>query len=150
MSIKPIETHYAGRHFRSRLEARWAVFYDALHIAWRYEPEGFRLADDLLYLPDFYLPHLDCYVEIKPVEPTDIEDRKASLLAVATRRRVFLFVGQPGFHTGGVGYPSGQGESDSAYLYDGRYPDDTQDGMRAGCDLSYAWCVCFKVTVQVV
>lgn len=26
-SIKPIETIYNGYHFRSRLEARWAVFF---------------------------------------------------------------------------------------------------------------------------
>ena len=29
MEIKPIETHYKGYRFRSRLEARWAVFFDA-------------------------------------------------------------------------------------------------------------------------
>lgn len=38
--IKPIETRYAGCRFRSRLEARWAVFFDALKIEWEYEPEG--------------------------------------------------------------------------------------------------------------
>lgn len=32
MDIKPIETHYNGYRFRSRLEARWAVFFDALGI----------------------------------------------------------------------------------------------------------------------
>ena len=52
---KPIETHYKGYRFRSRLEARWAVFFDALQIPYRYEPEGFDL-NGLWYLPDFYLP----------------------------------------------------------------------------------------------
>jgi hypothetical protein len=28
MSAKAIETHYKGYRFRSRLEARWAVFFD--------------------------------------------------------------------------------------------------------------------------
>ncbi len=28
-SIKAIQTKYRGYHFRSRLEARWAVFFDA-------------------------------------------------------------------------------------------------------------------------
>lgn len=32
--IKPIETKYKGYRFRSRLEARWAVFFDALGISW--------------------------------------------------------------------------------------------------------------------
>ena len=38
MNIKPIETIYKGYRFRSRLEARWAVFFDALGIEYEYEP----------------------------------------------------------------------------------------------------------------
>ena len=41
--IKAIETVYKGYKFRSRLEARWAVFFDALGVEWEYEPEGFEL-----------------------------------------------------------------------------------------------------------
>ena len=40
--IKAIETEYSGHKFRSRLEARWAVFFDSLGIKWEYEPEGFE------------------------------------------------------------------------------------------------------------
>ena len=40
--IKAIETVYNGYRFRSRLEARWAVFFDAMQIRYEYEPEGFR------------------------------------------------------------------------------------------------------------
>jgi len=138
-TIQPIETAYAGRLFRSRLEARWAVFYDAIGVPWMYEPEGFQLADDVRYLPDFFLPHLDSYIEIKPTEPTESETRKAELLAVATRRRVFVFWGLPGYHTN-PGYPSGQIEGDGAYLYDGRRFDIT-DGQ-AAWDNYYTWCVC--------
>jgi len=39
--IKAIETVYNGYKFRSRLEARWAVFFDALGIEYEYEKEGF-------------------------------------------------------------------------------------------------------------
>lgn len=53
-AIKAIETKYAGHHFRSRLEARWAVFFDALKIPWEYEPEGFECPSGW-YLPDFLL-----------------------------------------------------------------------------------------------
>lgn len=70
--IKAIETRYAGCHFRSRLEARWAVFFDALKIEWQYEPQGFELNRKLTllpgkikYLPDFWLPDLACYGEVK-------------------------------------------------------------------------------------
>ena len=51
--IKPIETEYKGYRFRSRLEARWAVFFDACGVNWEYEPEGFDLGDGIYYLPDF-------------------------------------------------------------------------------------------------
>ena len=63
--IKAIETRYAGYHFRSRLEARWAVFFDSLKIKYRYEPEGFKFSDEC-YLPDFYLPDLKMFAEVKP------------------------------------------------------------------------------------
>src|SRR6187402_3278288 len=55
MVIRSIKTRYKGCQFRSRLEARWAVFFDALNIIWEYEKEGFRLSDGTLYLPDFWL-----------------------------------------------------------------------------------------------
>ena len=51
--MKPIETKYKGYNFRSRLEARWAVFFDALGLEWEYEPEGFEMSDGTKYLPDF-------------------------------------------------------------------------------------------------
>lgn len=65
-SIKPIETLWKGYRFRSRLEARWAVFFEELGIRWEYEPQGFELSDGTRYLPDFYLPDQNLYVEIKP------------------------------------------------------------------------------------
>lgn len=64
--IKAIETEYNGYRFRSRLEARWAVFFDQAGITYEYEPEGFELEDGTRYLPDFYLPDDDVYVEVKP------------------------------------------------------------------------------------
>jgi hypothetical protein len=69
--IKAIETEYSGHRFRSRLEARWALFFDTLKIAWEYEPEGFELATGEKYLPDFFLPKFHDYdaglwVEVKP------------------------------------------------------------------------------------
>ena len=69
--MKPIETEYKGDRFRSRLEARWARFFDACHVAWEYEPEGYDLGDGLYYLPDFLLHGVDgrdggdLYVEVK-------------------------------------------------------------------------------------
>lgn len=64
--MTPIPTTYAGVQFRSRLEARWAVFFDQLKIRWLFEPEGFELPSGARYLPDFYLPDLKIWAEIKP------------------------------------------------------------------------------------
>lgn len=63
--IKAIQTYYNGYWYRSRLEARWAVFFDAAGIKYVYEPEGFVGFDGSKYLPDFYLPVEDIYVEVK-------------------------------------------------------------------------------------
>jgi hypothetical protein len=60
--------------FRSRLEARWAVFFDTLRIKYAYEPEGFALQGGN-YLPDFYIPnqrtfrhgHNGLFVEVKGI-----------------------------------------------------------------------------------
>ena len=65
VNIKPIETEYNGYRFRSRLEARWAVFFDAAGIKYEYESEGFVCDDGTKYLPDFYLPKYNTYVEVK-------------------------------------------------------------------------------------
>ena len=74
--IRPIETEYNGYRFRSRLEARWAVFFDALGVDYEYEPEGFEMDDGTRYLPDFYLPNIDggVYVEVKGL--MDDDDRR--------------------------------------------------------------------------
>lgn len=70
MTIKPIETEYAGHRFRSRLEARWAVFFDKLGLRWHYEEEGYELPSGR-YLPDFRLERaaggrdLDLWCEVK-------------------------------------------------------------------------------------
>lgn len=96
--IKAIETRYAGCRFRSRLEARWAVFLDHLDIPWHYEPEGYDLPSGP-YLPDF-LVHpgtpLAFWLEIKPALPTGT--REAQLLAelsLATQIRGVMYCRQP-------------------------------------------------------
>lgn len=64
--IKAIDTIYNGYKFRSRLEARWAIFFDTLKIPYDYESEGFDLGEAGWYLPDFWLPRQKQWVEIKP------------------------------------------------------------------------------------
>jgi len=99
--IKAIETLYKGYRFRSRIEAKWAVFFDALSgVKWEYEKEGYILEDGTCYLPDFWIPVLHdydgegCFVEIKGVEPTDEERNKLELLAKGTGHKVLCFWGE--------------------------------------------------------
>lgn len=66
--IPAIQTLYDGVEFRSRLEARWAVFFNSIGVKWLYEPEGFELEDCGSYLPDFYLPYFESYFEVKPFD----------------------------------------------------------------------------------
>jgi hypothetical protein len=60
-----IQTRYAGRYFRSRTEARWAVLFDALGLDWQYEPERYRVRGKS-YLPDFWITDWDAWFEVKP------------------------------------------------------------------------------------
>lgn len=92
--IKAIETHYKGYRFRSRLEARWAVFFDALGIEWLYEHEGYQLPSGL-YLPDFWLPKLEMYAEVKPETPTAHEWQLCKELALITFTEVVVLDGLP-------------------------------------------------------
>jgi hypothetical protein len=132
---KSIPANYRGQHFRSRLEVRWAVFFDVLGIAWHYEPETFDLQgpDGLVrYLPDFWLPQQECYAEIKPGSPNEIEALKASLLARHTGRPVFVLARRPGHDTFG-------GYSQDGFSLSHTHHRFLPDGSHATL---FAWCVC--------
>jgi hypothetical protein len=64
--MEAIQTEYNGVLLRSRLEARWAILFDELNIKWVYEPDCFLLSNGQKYTPDFYIPKMDLYIEIKP------------------------------------------------------------------------------------
>lgn len=95
MTIKAIETQYKGYRFRSRLEARWAVFFDAMNWQWQYEVEGYKFDDGTCYLPDFYLPHYDIFIEIKGQAPNRAEIEKAIALGSGSGKAVAVVAGLP-------------------------------------------------------
>jgi hypothetical protein len=96
--MKAIETVYNGYRFRSRLEARWAVFFDTLGIPYEYEFEGYQLDDGAMYLPDFLLPDQDVFVEIKGTKPDESESNKA--MQLSELRPTILQRGLPGEYYG--------------------------------------------------
>lgn len=92
--LRAITTRYKNHSFRSRLEARYAVYFDHLGIKWEYEPEGFELGNGLRYLPDFWLPEWGIWIEVKPTEPDAAGTEKARRLADA-HSAVVIMVGEP-------------------------------------------------------
>ena len=94
-SIKAIETYYKGYRFRSRLEARWAVFFDALNILYQYEYQGYNLGFAGCYLPDFWLPRHNMYVEIKGYTPSSAELEKVQELCKVGEWITVIMVGDP-------------------------------------------------------
>ena len=114
MSIQAIETEYNGYKFRSRLEARWAVFFDALGIRYEYEKEGYQLSNityenqygyrtvmpgDVYYLPDFFLPDRDVWIEIKGDKCSDDDMNKAIRLHKSSGKTVCIAEGSIGDHS---------------------------------------------------
>lgn len=94
--MKAIETQYKGYRFRSRLEARWAVFFDALGIEWEYEPEGYDLGEAGWYLPDFFInlgnDH-QVWFEVKGKKATKTELDKMQALCDLTNTHGFVASG---------------------------------------------------------
>lgn len=120
-----LPTTYKGHRFRSRIEARWAVFFDVLKIGYEYEPEGYSLADGTLYLPDFMLPQMESWYEVKGAPPTQEEVTKAKLLAAGTNQCVYIAFGN--FSSGHPPFSFPQ-----AVRFD---PNGTLTGL-------YAWRMC--------
>lgn len=93
--MKAIETMYNGYRMRSRLEARWAIFFDTLGIKYQYEAEGFELGG-VRYLPDFLLPEQQCWIEIKGQELTEQEWEKCLQFQAQSEKPLYILIGTPG------------------------------------------------------
>lgn len=99
--MQAIQTrHSDGNYYRSRLEARWAVFFNALGINYEYEKEGYVLEDGTWYLPDFWMPDLNLWVEIKGKKDDAFDDElnaKLALFCKAGRSNLLLLAGNIGW-----------------------------------------------------
>lgn len=79
--VAAVETEYANVRFRSRTEARWAVFFEKIGFKWIHEPQIYALKSGK-YLPDFRitLPNeREYFCEVKP-KPYAMGDRKYDLV----------------------------------------------------------------------
>ena len=102
IKITPIETVYKGYRFRSRLEARWAIYLDHAGWVWEYEPQGYTLSNGKKYLPDFLVSGSEksfnrgnFWLEVKAQQLTDDEYEKCKLLSEGTQLNVIFAIGTP-------------------------------------------------------
>lgn len=100
MAPRVLPTRYKGVDYRSRLEAKWAVFFDRLRIRNLYEPEPFKLADGSCYTPDFFLPKFGgrhgTFVEVRPDGDLFLQPRR---FALETDALVWLCDDEPAART---------------------------------------------------
>lgn len=101
-TVKPIPTTVHGVTTRSRLEARWIVFFEHAEIPWEYEPQAYRIGTRG-YLPDFRIrPHHgadQAWMEIKPHVDTFDDPRWAGTV---TASGLMLFTVRGLHHRGDV------------------------------------------------
>jgi hypothetical protein len=81
-----IPTRYNGVKFRSRLEARWAAFFEQCGWPWEYEP--FDLEG---WIPDFLIKGASpCLVEVKPITWRHTSDERwKQSLSMAAKAHAF-------------------------------------------------------------
>lgn len=91
-----------GYLMRSHSETRWAGMMDALQITWEYKPMLFNTRHGA-YLPDFYLPRAELFVEVKGPQPSQIEIDKAMDVVSATGCRVAIACGDMFLAPPGIG-----------------------------------------------
>lgn len=87
-----IATAYAGFNFRSRLEAKYAVFFDLCKWPWTYEPE----TEFNGWIPDFAIGAFPTYVEVKPFyRISEWLETIGKIKASGCRRSVLLLGADP-------------------------------------------------------
>lgn len=118
-------TVFDDRVYRSRSEAKWAAVLTYLAVPFYYEPAHYRLESGL-YLPDYWLPTLDAYLEVKPC---DVSDPRYGELGEMRGKRVFVVSGDMPY------IPAGWAEDEVYPNLAGhiwlKWPDDEPDYMLA-------------------
>lgn len=96
---------HAGYEMRSHSETRWAGMMDSLGICWLYEPQVIETRHGY-YLPDFFLPAVGAFVEVKGPFPSGTEIEKAMDAEALTGHPVVFAHGKTEMHgailTGGA------------------------------------------------
>ncbi len=121
--MRPKQTKYKNIFFRSRTEARWAVFFDVIGYRWQYEEEGYLLSSNEGYLPDFKLLLPDdsiFYAEVKHYEFDDLGDEKIITLRKFCRESdvpLLILPGTPEYRAYNLIFPDHNDNSFCAALF---------------------------------
>lgn len=107
-TIKSIPTEYDGIMYKSKLEAKWALFFDLINIQHWYEGVQWLGDDGATYTPDFMIlngisrgdtNHLKYpFIEIKPIAPSANFLRKVLNARDISKSDLFICVGEPSFY----------------------------------------------------
>lgn len=132
-----IITKYRGVDFCSRIEATYAKFFDELGLQWAHERQGYEGVIDgkkTRMLPDFWLPDLQCFIEIKPRD--DYDRDKPRMVTNVTDVPVYVAFDFPN-------RLASDGETRSMHYYlNGEYKDDQFEITR--CPRCEQWKVLFR------
>lgn len=134
--VTPLPTTWNGVAYRSRTEARFAVFMTTAGIPFEHEPQAYRVAGRG-YLPDFRIrPHRGAdqvWMEIKPSVDT-VDDPRWRALVFQTKTMLFVV---RGLHRRGD--VCGRDHSVRVWHPDGVTAD--VDTMWTGPEYRHAWDV---------
>lgn len=95
-SIQPKIDKHAP--FHSDVEAQWSIFFDAMGIKYEYEKDTFQL-DGASFIPDFWLPQVNMWADVKPSRHSKEDTRNCQRLANITGKRCLLLEGPPDFRS---------------------------------------------------
>ena len=116
--IRAKPTKHCGVQFRSQLEAKYTALFNIFDEAWTYESRFFKLPT-ANYLPDFFMPRLDVWIEVKGVEPTKREQQLCAELSLETGKDVLIAYGWPPpdnpYKTGLWSFSKGKPEAKGLY-----------------------------------
>ncbi len=99
-SSKNLPSFYKGQLMASQLECKWAFFLDHLNIKWQYEPERLQLPSGSVYMPDFFLPELGSWLEIKGNQNCSRLKKTYELSCLIADEKPKVFVGLADGHLG--------------------------------------------------
>lgn len=123
--------HYAGNDFRTEIALRWGIFFTRSEIDFEYEKQFFELQDGSWYLPSFYIPHLNSWVEVSDTNDKKIEKRIEELSSI-TNNPVYFFYGYlPDVYFFFDKFSLSTDKLSATAIHSGNF-----------YDCSYTWCSC--------